>query len=134
MMKLRTTLLTALAIGATLAGTAGASAAPRLTGEEKLAKELKGRVAGEPVSCINMSQVRSTRIIDKTAILYDAGRTIYVNRPDYPRALDSHDVMVTRLHGSQLCTIDIVRVHESGSFFPRGAIGLGKFVPYRKAS
>lgn len=132
-MKLRNTMLAAAAIAATIAGSA-ASAAPRLSGEQQLAKELAGRVAGEPVSCINSSQIRSTKIIDDTAIVYDAGQTIYVNRPRHPQWLDSHDVMVTRSHSAQLCNVDIVHLYDSAMMSPSGSVGLGEFVPYRKAS
>ena len=132
-MKFRNSVFAAAALAATILGSA-ASAAPGLTGEQRLAKELAGRVPGEPVSCIYLPQVRSTKIIDKTAIIYDAGQTIYVNRPADPQWLDSHDVLVTRPHGPELCSVDIVRLYDSGMMGPRGSIGLGQFVPYRKAS
>jgi hypothetical protein len=57
------------------------AAAPRLEPEAQLARALEGRVAGEPVDCIQLRNIRSSRIIDDTAILYDAGGTLYVNRP-----------------------------------------------------
>ena len=41
----------------------------------------EGREAGQPVSCIPLYGTSDARIIDKTAIIYDTGRTIYVNRP-----------------------------------------------------
>ncbi len=107
---------------------------PKLAGEEKLAKLLEGREAGKPVSCISLSGSMDSQIIDKTAIVYDAGRTIYVNRPRYPQSLDSDDVMVTQLHGSQLCRMDIVRMHDRNGFWYSGFAGLEDFVPYRKVA
>jgi hypothetical protein len=127
----------ALAIAATaalLSGPAIQAKAPRLTGEEKLAKLLEGRVAGEPVSCISLQSTRDTRIIDKTAIVYDSGRTIYVNRPRDPSSLDSDDIMVTKPTGSQLCRLDIVQMRDRTSFFYSGFVGLEDFVPYRKVA
>ncbi len=69
------------ATAALLAGPALLQAKERLTGEQQLAKLLEGREAGEPVSCIPLHRTSESRIIDKTAIVYDSGRTIYVNRP-----------------------------------------------------
>lgn len=126
-------IVASLAAGSLLLAGAAADAKPRLTPEQQLAKTLEGRVAGEPVDCIYNPQVTSTRIYDKTAIVYDSGSTIYVNRPDAGlSSLDDDDIMVTRTFGSQLCSIDIVRmVDRSGGFF-RGSVSLGKFVPYKK--
>ena len=121
------------AAAALLAGPA-LQAKPKLTGEEKLAKMLEGREAQEPVDCINLSQVRSTRIIDKTAIVYEAGRVLYVNRPSNAVQLDSDDVLVTKLHSDRLCSVDIVRLRERSMLFPTGSVGLGEFVPWRKVA
>lgn len=115
-----------------LAG-AAADAKPRLTPEQQLAKTLEGRVAGEPVDCIYTPQVTSTRIYDKTAIVYDSGSTVWVNRPDAGlSSLDDNDIMVTKTFGSQLCSIDIVRMVDRTGGFWRGSVSLGKFVPYKK--
>ena len=122
--------LVALTLAAVLlTGAAG----PRLTGEQQLARELEGRVAGEPVSCLSMHRVRSSRIIDRTAIVYDAGSTIWVNRPrGGAESLDQWDTLVTRLFGSQLCTPDVVYLYDTTSRFQTGFVSLGEFVPYRK--
>lgn len=114
-------------------GTGTASAKPRLTGEAKLAQLLEGRVAGEPVDCIFMPSVSSAQVIDKTAIVYDSGRTIYVQRPSSgAESLDDDDVMVTRRTGSQLCSVDTIQLHDRSGGFWRGFAGLDKFVPYTK--
>jgi len=123
----------AIAAAATLlSGPALQARAPKLTGEQQLAKMLEGRVAGEPVSCISLYNTRDTRVIDRTAIVYDSGRTIYVNRPRDARSLDSDDIMVTRPTGSQLCRMDIVQLRDRSNFFYSGFVGLEDFVPYRK--
>jgi hypothetical protein len=106
----------------------------RLTGEQQLAKLLDGRVAGEPVSCIPLYRTSDSRVIDKTAIVYNTGRTIYVNRPRYPDSLDSDDIMVTELHSSQLCRLDTVKMHDRSGFWFTGFVGLEDFVPYRKVA
>lgn len=120
--------LAALATGSAL------QAREKLTGEQQLAKMLEGRVAEKPVSCIPLSSSRDAHIIDKTAIVYDWGNVIYVNRPRDARDLDSDDIMVTDIHGSQLCSVDIVRMHDRSSFFYTGFVGLNEFVPYRRVA
>ena len=123
-----------LAAGAALVSASALHAGEKLSGEARLAKLLDGRVAGEPVSCIFMPRVRDTRIIDKTAIVYDGGSTIWVNRPaSGAQSLDSDDVMVTRLTGAQLCDVDSVHLHDRTSHFWSGFVGLGDFVPYTRA-
>ena len=126
-------LVTALLGTALLATAPAAIAKPRLAPEAELAEMLKNRVPGEPVSCINLTGVRSSRIIDKTAIVYDAGGTIYVNRPDNADQLDRWDTLVTRLQSNRLCRPDIVRLYDSTSKFETGSVSLGDFIPYRRA-
>jgi len=123
-----------LAAGAALLMAPALQAREKLTGEEKLAKILEGRVAGQPVDCIPLNVPRSTRIIDKTAIVYDAGSVIYVNRPSNARALDRDDIMVSEPFGSQICKLDTVRLHDRSNFWFSGFVGLEKFVPYRKVA
>jgi hypothetical protein len=106
----------------------------KLTPEQELAKLLEGREAGKPVSCISTFPSRSMRIIDKTAIVYDAGNVIYVNRPKHPDSLDEDDVLVTRQHGSQLCRLDSVSLHERSGMWYSGFVALEDFVPYRKVA
>jgi len=124
-------LLTLIAGSLLVGGAAQAKPADR---EAELDRALQGRVAGEPVDCISLHRVRSSRIIEDTAILYDAGGVIYVNRPDNgAEQLDRHDTMVNRLYaGDRLCSIDTVTMVEpvSGTF--RGVVFLGEFVPYRR--
>lgn len=121
-----------LAIG-TIGQAGTADAKPRLTGEEELAKTLAGREAGKPVDCIYLPSVTSSHIIDKTAIVYESGRTLYVNRPrGGAEQLDDSDIMVLNLHSSQLCSIDIVHLHDQTSRFMTGFVNLGEFVPYTK--
>lgn len=102
--------------------------------EAQIAKALDGRVAGKPTDCLFQYEIRSSRIIDRTAILYEMNNgTIYLNRPTSGAALlDSAYALVTDTHTSQLCSIDIVRLYDTTSRFERGSIGLGPFVPFTK--
>ena len=90
-------------------------------------------VASEPVDCINLHAIRSSRIIDRTAIVYDAGGTLYVNRPRAgASSLKDWDVMVTRPFGSRLCRVDTVQMVSPGSGMLSGIVFLGDFVPYKR--
>ncbi|MEA3001365.1 MAG: hypothetical protein QOH81_153 [Sphingomonadales bacterium] len=124
-------LFPSLAAALLLAGAPG-QAAPRLTPEARLARELAGKVAGPPVDCIELRDIRSTQIIDRTAILYDTGSTIYVNRPRSGlQSLTAWQTLVTDTHSSQLCSIDVVTLYDSGARMRTGFVFLGRFVPYR---
>ena len=101
--------------------------------EAELARALQGRVAGEPVSCIDLHRVHSSRIINNTAILYDTGSVIYVNRPaNGADSLTQWDTMVTRTPSTQLCNVDTVTMVDRGSSSFMGVVFLGDFVPYRR--
>lgn len=116
-----------------LAGGGTASAKTTQTPEQKLERLLKGRVAGNPVNCIGLRNAESSQIIDRTAIVYRSGGTLYVNRPRIGAdALDDNVILVTRITGSQLCSIDLVDLIDRNSHFQRGSVSLGEFVPYRK--
>jgi hypothetical protein len=130
MRKTLTTLAATLAILATPA----LAASGKLSGEERLAKMLDGRVAGKPVSCISLPNSGNLEVIDKTAIVYKMGGTIYVNRPADPKSLDKNDMLIIDRLSHQLCKTDMVQTRSQGpnSFFT-GAVFLGDFVPYRKA-
>lgn len=112
----------------------GAGAADRLDPEAKLAQSLNGRTAGQPVDCLNLRDIKSSKIIDRTAILYETrGGTIYVNRPDAgSESLDDWDVLVTKTHMNRLCSIDVVDLYDSGGRMWSGSVFLGEFVPYHK--
>ena len=115
-----------------LTGTA-ADAKPKLTGEEQLAKLLDGRVAGKPVMCINTRNTGNATVIDKTAIVYGNGSTLYVQRPRVgANSLSSSDILVTVLSIPQLCSVDTVELRDRVNFFWRGFVGLGEFVPYTR--
>lgn len=121
---------------AALATATGALAATNETnakGEAELAKLIAGRTAGKPVSCIPaMLNGQSMRVIDGTAIVYDAGSTIYVARPDDPKSLDSDNILVVDRFGSQICRQDIIRTVNRYSGFMTGVVFLSDFTPYKK--
>ncbi|BDU21699.1 hypothetical protein [Dyella sp. GSA-30] len=130
------TLIKILALSvAALAVSTSALAAGKDDPAAELAKLLEGRVAGPPVNCISLSQAQGTRVIDRTAIVYDFGTTIYVN---YPRgsadALSSDDILLTKTFSTQLCKMDIVRMVDRTGHFPKSFVSLGQFIPYKRSA
>jgi hypothetical protein len=120
-------------LGLGLAAFAAAAPAAAPDREEQLERALRGRVAGEPVACIDMNRVRGSTVIPGTAVIYDAGSVLYVNRPDSGAdSLDRWDVLVTRMYTSQLCNTDTVDLIDQGSRAWSGILFLGDFVPYRR--
>lgn len=132
MQKFIPAMLTAAAL---VAVPASLSARERLAPEAELARLLEGRVAGEPEDCITLHSVRNSQIIDNTAIVYRIGSTLWVNRPEGgAHSLDDDDVLLTKLHSSQLCSIDTVELRDRVGLFYNGFVSLGEFVPYRRVA
>jgi hypothetical protein len=126
--------LSLLAIAGMALASGPSVARDRLSGEEKLAKLLEGRVAGEPRSCINTRIHSSSQIIDRTAVVYGHGRTIWVNVPANARDLDDGDALLVRQFGTDLCRQDIVTTFDSSGGYYTGNVFLGDFVPYTRAN
>jgi hypothetical protein len=127
--------LSLILAGAALALT-GATAVLARSAEEneaKLARMLEGRVAGEPVNCIAALRSERMEVIEHVGIVYDAGATIYVARPDNPRSLGRDDIVVIERFGGQLCANDVIRTVDRYQGYTTGAVFLDKFVPYTKA-
>jgi hypothetical protein len=118
--------IAALAIGSP------ALAGPK--GDALVGRALKNYTAGTPVSCIPQRNIRSTEIIDRTAIIYTMNNgDKYLNRPDSGAdQLDSFSLMVTDTHTPELCDVDTVKLKDRSSRLPRGLANLGKFVPVAK--
>lgn len=123
-------------LGATLLACVAAmpALAAQRDGEAELAKAVAGRTAGAPVDCIMLRNIRSTRIIDRTAIVYEMTNGLfYVNRPKSgAESLDQNVVLVTDTRTPQLCSIDIVQLLDRSMLMQNGWVGLGDFVPYAR--
>lgn len=105
------------------------------SGEERLAKLLEGRVAGEPQRCLPTLGSQSLTVLDKTALVYKQGGTVWVNRTAHPQDIDEDDILVIRRFGtSSLCRTDLITLADRSSGMFSGAIFLEDFVPYEKAS
>ncbi|NIJ38601.1 hypothetical protein FHR22_003325 [Sphingopyxis panaciterrae] len=131
---MRPLIFTILAAAAVAAAPGVAAAKDKLAPEARLEKLLDGRVAGAPQDCIPLASASSSQIIDKTAIVYRVGSTLWVNRPKGgAESLDDDDILVTKLTGSQLCSIDTIELRDRTSHMYSGFVSLGEFVPYRRA-
>ena len=125
--------IAAALVAGVLAGGAPVLAADRTErGEAELAQLLQGRTAGEPKRCLAESERRHMRVIDGTALVFEDGDTVYVNRPPGARMLDWSDVPVFEIWGGQLCEKDRVELRESTSLIPGPVLLMGEFVPYRR--
>ncbi len=124
----------ALAASAALLVGPALNAKPRQTPEQRLEKLLEGREAGKPRSCISNMDSRDMQVIDGIALVYRSGSTLYVNRPRNAEDLDSDDIMVIRVHGSQFCRLDLVNMVDRTGHFSTGFISLGDFVPYKRVA
>lgn len=89
------------------------------------------RAVGEPKSCVTISQIRSTKVIDSRTIDFRmAGGKTYRNiLPQSCPGLKFEDRFSYRTSLNQLCNVDIVHVlHDQGGQLHEGAgCGLGKF-------
>lgn len=133
-MRPLSTILVAAALLGTSATAIAAKEQDNSKNEAKLTAAIGNRIAGAPVDCIYLRDIRSTQIIDRTAIVYDVGGgKLYVNRPSIgAESLDDDDILVSKTHSAQLCSIDTIDLIDRGSRMRSGFVGLGKFVPYSR--
>ncbi|MGH6780877.1 MAG: hypothetical protein ACREB5_02055 [Sphingomonadaceae bacterium] len=102
---------------------------------EKAQKALEKYEPVGKASCIPLSQVRSSRIIDETAIIYEvSSKKWYVNQPagGTCRALKADRALVTRTTTGSLCSLDIVGVIDPPSPMHFGSCPLSEFTEYRR--
>jgi hypothetical protein len=116
-----------------LAATAATASSTSQQGEARLARMLEGRTAGQPVSCIDTMNSNKMQVIDEVALVYDAGKTIYVARPTDPHMLKRNDALVMdRFSPSRLCVQEPMRTIDRYDGYPTGSVFLKDFVPYTK--
>ncbi len=100
-----------------------------------LDRELGGKVAGEPVSCIPTTIANDLVRVSDNILLYRAGRNlVYKNElpgPGCPGLARDNDIIVSDVRGPGPCRGDILRLVDRGSGIGGGSCVLGSFVPYR---
>ncbi len=128
--------LAPIALSACAAGQQSAEAEP-LTPRQLavLDRELGGKVAGEPVSCIpsTSSSTQTIRVSDSVLLYRVSGRLVYKNdlRSSCPGLARDNDVIVSRISGSGPCRGDIIRLVDRASGIGGASCSLGEFTPYR---
>jgi hypothetical protein len=89
------------------------------------------RAVGAPKSCVTISQIRSTKVVDNDIIDFHmvGGKTFRNKLPQSCPGLKFEDRFSYRTSLNQLCSVDIVRVlHDQGGRLYEGAgCGLGTF-------
>lgn len=103
----------------------------RLSGEEELARELAGRLAGRPQSCIPAMADRGLVPVDRQTLVSRQGGRVWVNRlrSECP-GISPHGTLVVETFSGQYCRGDRVRGLEPGGSIPGPSCVLGEFVPY----
>jgi hypothetical protein len=92
--------------------------------------------AGEPVNCVQISQIRSTRVIDDQTIDFHmrGGAVLRNTLPNRCPGLGFERAFSYSTSINQLCNVDIITVVNQGGGPRRGAsCGLGQFVPVKPA-
>jgi hypothetical protein len=123
-----------LLISLALAGCAAGATGWNAREQAALERDLGGRVAGEPESCIPWRSTQSLHAVGDGRLVYREGRTIWVNQPMTEcRGMESTDTLIVEMRGgSRYCRGDHVRALESGSSIPGPMCVLGDFTPYRR--
>jgi hypothetical protein len=102
-------------------------------GERQLAKLLEGRVAGEPMACLQPARNMPSTTIHRTAYVYGRGATIYVQRTQTPDLIDRNAFLVSQINQpTRLCRMDMFNVVDRLMGFPIGAVVFEDFIPYRR--
>jgi hypothetical protein len=117
-----------------LAGAAIASDRPVSRDQIAVEKQLAGRIAGKPKSCLTRHEAENMSV-HNGMLLYRVNRRLtYKNEMNGCNQLRVGDLIVTRLYGtSQLCRGDIAEIVSRAGYFPKGSCAFGDFVPYVKA-
>jgi len=103
--------------------------------QQELDKALVGRVAGKPLNCIPNYRATDMRIIDDFTIIFEDGRTVYLQTPPggCPGIANHGNILVNRPIGtSQLCSGDINHLIDPSTGTAGGSCVFSQFVPYTK--
>jgi hypothetical protein len=131
---MRTLILGATALLAATGASVSAQSREPAPLTPKAAEVLAGRTAGKPVSCVRLRDVRSTQIVDESAIIYKlTNKRWLVNFPSGGcPSLRPDRTLVTSTPSTSLCRGDIARVIDPPTPIEYGSCGLGSFVPYTR--
>jgi hypothetical protein len=136
-------LIGVIALAATVAGCAPAGTAePRAAAltpkqAEVLEKQLGGKIAGEPISCLNSNSrnYQTIRVSDDILLYRASGKLVYRNNLSggCPGLERDDDIMVVRSYGTGTCKGDIFHLVDRTSGMRGPSCSFGEFIPYRSA-
>ena len=112
-----------------------AAAEPELDhgNRDPLAREIAGRVAGAPATCVTATPNTTPRAVDAATLTFRQGGTLYVNRlPALCPGLRADDRLIIEVHGARYCRNDTFRALPIGTTIPGPICRLGDFVPYTR--
>jgi hypothetical protein len=101
-----------------------------------LDKQLGGKVAGEPLTCLNSASrnFQTIRVSDDILLYRASGNLVYKNnlRTSCPGLARDDDFLLIRSHGSGTCRGDFFQLVDRNSGIAGPTCVFGDFVPYRK--
>lgn len=116
-----------------LAALAGCQPIAPAASDGQAARELAGRSAGEPQTCVSTFEGQSLRPLDRRTVAYGFGSTVFVNRLDADcSALAPNSTIIVEASGSQFCRGDRLRGLEAGASIPGPVCILRDWTPYRR--
>lgn len=89
------------------------------------------KVVGEAVSCIPITQIKTSRVRSDNTIDFEmSGGRVYRNTLPYKcSGLGFEEAFSYKTSISQLCSTDVINVLDKSGGNMRGSCGLGEFVP-----
>ena len=104
-------------------------------GSERAAldRDLAQRSAGPAETCVPQRPNQSLRAVDRRTIVYEDGRTLWVNRLEANcPSLRPDSILIVETFANRYCRNDRVRALEPGARIPGPICRLGSFTPYRR--
>ena len=95
-----------------------------------------GKVAGQPISCLQSYHRNEMVTIDDQTIAFKNGRTVYVNHliGSCSGLKGGFNTLVTTSSGPGMCRGDIARVADVRTGMTYGSCAIGDFTPYKPAT
>lgn len=101
-----------------------------------LEKQLKGKVAGEPVNCLPDFRATNLIRISDDMLLYRVSKNLVYQaklRSSCPGLARDTDIIVTEKFGTRQCNGDLIYLVDRYTGFRGPTCSFGEFIPYRTA-
>jgi len=108
-------------------------AQPLAPTDGSLSRQLAGRVAGPPQTCVVTVSSGALTAVDASTLAYHSESTIFLNHPDAPcPAIAPLSTLIVDAAPGRYCRGDRVRGVEFGGGIPGPVCILGDWIAYRK--